>query len=85
MLQIAAPLVSSVSLSHHLHTPFSLFLISLMVSVDVKHHVYLLSSVYNYGVDGSREFSDSKLQNRPGSLKLQEEVSQSLSGRERGH
>ena len=27
----------------HTHTPFSPFLISLMVSVDVKHHVYLLT------------------------------------------
>ena len=27
----------------HLHTPFSPSLISLMVSVDIKHHVYLLS------------------------------------------
>ena len=27
----------------HLHTPFSLSLISLAVSVDVKHHVYLLN------------------------------------------
>ena len=35
-----------VSLSSHLHAPFPLFspsLISLMVSVDVKHHVYLLT------------------------------------------
>ena len=29
-----------ISLSPHLHTPFSPSLISLMVSVDVKHHVY---------------------------------------------
>ena len=36
-----------VSLFPHLHTsfpPFSPSLISLMVSVDVKHHVYLLTS-----------------------------------------
>ena len=35
-----------ISLSPHLHTPFPPFcpsLISLMVSVDVKHHVYLLT------------------------------------------
>ena len=35
-----------ISLSPHLHTsssPFSPSLISLMVSVDVKHHVYLLT------------------------------------------
>ena len=35
-----------VSLFPHLHTPFPPFspsLISLMVSVDVKHHVYLAS------------------------------------------
>ena len=34
-----------ISLSPHLHTPFPHFppsLISLMVSVDVKHHAYLL-------------------------------------------
>ena len=35
-----------ISLFPHLHTapppPFSLSLVSLMVSVDVKHHVYLL-------------------------------------------
>ena len=31
-----------ISLSHHLHTPFSPSLISRTVSVDVKHHVYLL-------------------------------------------
>ena len=31
-----------ISLSPPLHTPFSPSLISLMVSVDVKHHVYLL-------------------------------------------
>ena len=31
------------SLSPNLHTPFSPSLISLMVSVDVKHHVYLLT------------------------------------------
>ena len=30
-----------ISLSPHLHTPISPSLISLMVSVDVKHHVYL--------------------------------------------
>ena len=29
-------------LSLHLHTPFSPSLISLMVSVDVKHHVHLI-------------------------------------------
>ena len=37
-----------VSLSPHLHAPFPPFspsLISLMVSVDVKHHVYLLTNV----------------------------------------
>ena len=36
-----------ISLSPHLHTPFPPFspsLINLMVSVDVKHHVYLLTS-----------------------------------------
>ena len=33
-----------ISLSPHLHTPFSPSLISLMVSVDVKHHVYLLTN-----------------------------------------
>ena len=35
-----------ITLSPHLHTPvprFSPSLISLMVSVDVKHHVYLLT------------------------------------------
>ena len=35
----------------HLHTPFPPFspsLISLMVSVDVKHHVYLLTYYLNY-------------------------------------
>ena len=31
-----------ISLFPNLHTPFSPSLISLMVSVDVKHHVYLL-------------------------------------------
>ena len=31
------------SLFPHLHSPFSPSLISLMVSVDVKHHVYLLT------------------------------------------
>ena len=34
-----------ISFFHHLHTPFTRFspsLISLMVSVDVKHHVYFL-------------------------------------------
>ena len=31
-----------ISLSHHLCTPFSPSLISLTVSVDVKHHVYFL-------------------------------------------
>ena len=31
-----------ISLSPHLHTPFSPSLISLMVSADVKHHVYYL-------------------------------------------
>jgi len=36
------------SLFTHLHTPFPPFLISLNVSVDVKHHVYLLQAlVYN--------------------------------------
>ena len=36
-----------ISLSPHLHTPFPPFspsLISLLVSVDVKHHIYLLIS-----------------------------------------
>ena len=32
-----------ISLFPHLHTPFSPSLINLMVSVDIKHHVYLLS------------------------------------------
>ena len=32
-----------ISLSPHLHTPFYPSLISLMVSVDVKHHVYLFT------------------------------------------
>ena len=36
------------SLSPHLHTPFPQSLISLMVSVDVKHHVYLLILRTNY-------------------------------------
>ena len=31
-----------ISLSAHLHTPFTLSLISLIVSVDVKHNVYIL-------------------------------------------
>ena len=38
-----------ISLSPHLHTPFSPFspsLISLVVSVDVKHRVYLLASLH---------------------------------------
>ena len=38
-----------ISLSPHLHTPFPPFspsLISLMVSVDVKHHVYLVTVQY---------------------------------------
>ena len=30
--------------------PFSLSLISLMVSVDVKHHVYLIVSVSRFGL-----------------------------------
>ena len=37
------------SLFHHLHTPFPPFspsLISLMASVDVKHHVYLLPELW---------------------------------------
>ena len=34
----------SLSLFPHFHTPFSPSLISLMVSVDVKHHVYLLTA-----------------------------------------
>ena len=33
--------------SPHLHTPFSPSLISLMVSVDVKHHVYLLTYIHS--------------------------------------
>ena len=39
--------INILSLFPHLHTPFPPFppsLISLMVSVDVKHHVYLLKS-----------------------------------------
>ena len=32
-----------ISLSPHLHTPFSPSLTSLMVSVDAKHHIYLLT------------------------------------------
>jgi len=39
--------IGILSLFPHLHTPFPPFspsLISLMVSVDVKHHVYLLIS-----------------------------------------
>ena len=31
----------------HLHNPFSLSLISLMVSVDIKHHVYYLKTVFH--------------------------------------
>ena len=41
-----------ISLSPHLHTPFYSFspsLISLMVSVDVKHHVYLLTAIADRG------------------------------------
>ena len=34
--------IISLSLFPHLHTPFSPSLISLMVSVDVKHHVYFV-------------------------------------------
>ena len=34
-----------ISLSPHLHTPFSSSLISHMVSVDVKHHIYLLTGI----------------------------------------
>ena len=34
-----------ISLFRHLHTPFSPSLISLVVSVDVNHHVYLLWGV----------------------------------------
>ena len=34
-----------ISLSPLLRTPFSLHLISLTASVDVKHHVYLLSQL----------------------------------------
>ena len=37
--------VYNLSLSPHLRTPFSPSLISLMVSVDVKHHVYLLTKL----------------------------------------
>ena len=37
-----------ISLFHHLHTPFSPSLINLMVSVDVKHHVYLLKICWAY-------------------------------------
>ena len=40
--------ISILSLFPHLHTPFPSFspsLISLMVSVDVKHHVYLLTEL----------------------------------------
>ena len=36
--------IISLSLFPHLHTPFSPSLTSLMVCVDVKHHVYLLST-----------------------------------------
>ena len=35
-----------ISLCPHLHAPFSQSLISLVVSVDVKHHVYLLTSLW---------------------------------------
>ena len=35
----------TISLFPHLHTPFPPSLISLMVSVDVKHHVYLLTII----------------------------------------
>ena len=41
------------SLYPHLHTPFPPFspsLISLMVSVDVKHHVYLLQHPFSLSV-----------------------------------
>ena len=37
-----------ISLSPHLHTPFSLSLINFMVSVDVKYHVYLLTVRIQY-------------------------------------
>ena len=36
-----------ISLFPHLHTPFSPSLISLMVSVDVKHHVYYLLLIFS--------------------------------------
>ena len=38
-----------ISLFPHLHTPFSPSLISLMVSVDVKHHVYYILLVHVFG------------------------------------
>ena len=43
-----------ISLSPHLRTPFSPSLISLMVSVNVKHHVYLLDHCQNNYVQTSR-------------------------------
>ena len=49
-----------ISLSPHLHSPFPTFspsLISLVVSVDFKHHVYLLTRAKNnkQGKEGSTE------------------------------
>ena len=45
---------NTISLSPYLHTPppFSPSLISLMVAVDVKHHVYLLSLQFSSAQDG---------------------------------
>ena len=43
ILVVVAIGIYIISLSPHLHTPFPPSLISLMVSVDVKHHVYLLT------------------------------------------
>ena len=49
-----------VSLSPHLHAPFPPFspsLISLMVSVDVKHHVYLLTYLQEEEEEKEKEWS----------------------------
>ena len=54
-----------VSLSPHLHAPFPPFspsLISLMVSVDVKHHVYLLTYWARGGWDGIKHSQSISLQ-----------------------
>ena len=59
-----------ISLSPHLHNPFSLSLISLMVSVVVKHHVYFLtlwSTMFTSLLSSVSDYSEQKHHTETGS------------------